>query len=137
MLAPKSVLRGWKDDPPRFVRQVLRATPDPWQDEVLAAFPNHQRMAMKACKGPGKTAVEAWLAWHFLATRDNPKIAATSVTADNLSDNLWAEMAKWQARSEMLSAAFVWTKTRIFSRAEPENWWMSARSLARTADRAL
>src|SRR5262249_43378196 len=70
-------------------------------------------------------------------TRIHPKVAATSVTADNLADNLWAEMAKWQARSEMLSAAFMWTKTRIFSRAEPETWWMSARSFARTADRAL
>jgi len=130
-------LRSWKDDPRAFVREAFDVTPDPWQDEVLAAFPRHQRIAMKACKGPGKTAVMAWLAWNFLATRKFPKVAATSVTADNLADNLWAEMAKWQARSEMLSAAFVWTKTRIFSRAEPETWWMSARSFARTADRAL
>ena len=137
MIAAREVLKAWKDDPRRFVRQVLRVTPDPWQDEVLAAFPNHQRIAMKACKGPGKTAVEAWLAWNFLATRPHPKVAATSVTADNLADNLWAEMAKWQARSPLLTAAFEWTKTRIFSRAEPENWWMSARSFARTADKAL
>ena len=47
MLAPKSALKAWKDDPPRFVRQVLKVTPDPWQDEVLAAFPHHQRIAMK------------------------------------------------------------------------------------------
>ena len=70
---------------------------------------------MKACKGPGKTAVEAWLAWNFLVTRDDPKIAATSITADNLADNLWAEMAKWQQRSPyLLTAHFEWTKTRIF-----------------------
>jgi phage terminase large subunit len=130
-------LQAWRDDPRCFVREAFRVTPDAWQDEVLAAFPNHQRIAMKACKGPGKTAVMAWLAWNFLVTRTFAKVAATSVTADNLADNLWAEMAKWQARSGMLSTAFVWTKTRIFSRAEPETWWMSARSFARTADRAL
>src|SRR5260370_23287800 len=89
----------WKKNPRSFVRQVLRATPDPWQDEVLAAFPDHKRLAMKACKGPGKTAVEAWLAWNFLATRSEPKIAATSITAHNLPDNLWAGMAKGQARA--------------------------------------
>ena len=84
---------------------------------------------MKACKGPGKTAVMAWLAWNFLVTRPSAKIAATSITADNLADNLWAEMAKWQAQSELLQATFEWTKTRIFSRDAPETWWMSARSL--------
>ena len=39
--------------------------------------------------------VLAWLAWNFLLTRREPKIAATSITATNLADNLWAEMAKW------------------------------------------
>src|SRR5438477_11451750 len=119
-LSPSAKRVRWKDDPRKFVREVLGATPDPWQDEVLEAFPRHQRLAMKACKGPGKTAVEAWLAWNFLATRPHPKIAATSITADNLADNLWAEMAKWQARSKLLSAQFAWTKGRIFNRAAPE-----------------
>jgi phage terminase large subunit len=132
---PRATLRAWKDDPRRFVREQFGVVPDPWQDDVLAAFPGHQRLAMKACKGPGKTAVMAWLAWNFLATRPDAKVAATSITADNLADNLWAEMAKWQARSPMLSAKFAWTKNRIFRRSAPETWWMSARSWARTADR--
>ena len=52
-------LRRWRKDPRTFVREQFGVTPDPWQDEVLAAFPNCPRLAMKACKGPGKTAVEA------------------------------------------------------------------------------
>jgi hypothetical protein len=134
-IATADTLRAWAENPPRFVREQFGVTPDPWQDDVLAAFPHRSRLAMKACKGPGKTAVLAWLAWNFLATRPEPKIAATSITADNLADNLWAEMAKWQARSPLLQAQFQWTKTRIFSRQKPETWWMSARSWARTADR--
>ena len=86
-------LDAWKADPRVFVREAFKVTPDPWQDEVLAAFPRHQRLAMKACKGPGKTAVLAWLAWNFLATRRGAKMAATSITGENLADNLWAEMA--------------------------------------------
>jgi phage terminase large subunit len=133
-LAPAEKLDRWKDDPRKFVREVFGATPDPWQDEVLEAFPHCQRLAMKACKGPGKTTVEAWLAWNFLLTRKLPKVAAVSITADNLADNLWAEMAKWQACAPILGAAFEWSKTRIFSRTHPETWWMSARSFSRTAD---
>jgi hypothetical protein len=45
-------------------------------------------------------------------------------------------MAKWQARSPMLTAMFEWTRTRIFNRKRPETWWMSARSWAHTADKA-
>src|SRR5260370_17802431 len=44
-------------------------------------------------------------------------------------------MAKWQAKSALLQANFQWTRTRIFAKAAPETWWMSARSWARTADR--
>jgi phage terminase large subunit len=124
----------WRASPSGFVRDVFGVTPDPWQDEVLEAFLNSPRLAMKACKGPGKTAVEAWLAWNFLLTRPHPKVAATSITADNLADNLWAEMAKWRARSPMLQRGFEWTKQRIFSRHHPETWWMSARSWAKSAD---
>lgn len=87
------------------------------------------------CKGPGKTACEAWLAWNFLLTRPHPKIAATSITSENLADNLWAEMAKWQQKSELLKAAFQWTKTRIFAKDHPETWWMSARTWPKSADK--
>lgn len=86
------------------------------------------------CKGPGKTTIESWCAWNFLATRPHPNIGATSISADNLGDCLWKEMAKWQGRSEFLKKAFIWTKTRIFSREYPQTWWMSARAWAKTGD---
>jgi hypothetical protein len=127
-------LRKWREDPLLFVREVFGVEPDEWQKDVLQAFPKHQRIAMQACKGPGKTALEAWCAWNFLATRPSPKIAATSITSDNLSDNLWPEMAKWQARSSFLKEKFIWTKTRIVNRESPENWFMSARSWPKSGD---
>jgi hypothetical protein len=135
MISAPDNIRRWREEPARFVRELFDVEPDPWQDEVLHAFPDRPRLAMKACKGPGKTAVEAWLAWNFLLTRTHPKIAAVSITAENLADNLWAEMAKWRQRSPILQRAFEWNKTRIFSRQHPETWWMSARSWTRTADR--
>jgi len=128
-----SVLKRWRDAPQLFVRECLGVTPDAWQDEVLVAFPSKPRVALKACKGPGKTAVLSWLAWNFLMTRPHPKIAATSITGDNLADGLWTEMALWRNKSEMLQAAFEWQKTRIFARDHPETWWMSARAWSKSA----
>ena len=45
----------WRERPDIFVREVLGATPDAWQDEVLRAFPRCPRIALKASKGPGKS----------------------------------------------------------------------------------
>lgn len=127
-------IKLWRQRPDIFVREVFGATPDPWQDEVLKAFPSKQRIAMKASKGPGKSCLEAWLAWNFLLTRPHPKIAATSISGDNLRDGLWSEMAKWREKSPLLKEAFVWQKERIFAKDFPETWWMAARQWSKSAD---
>lgn len=131
-----SEMRRWKADPVYFVRKQFNAEPDPKQVDLLKYFgdPENQRIAMRAAKGPGKTAGLAWCAWNFLATRLHPRMAACSISSDNLADNLWPELSKWQQRSKYLSAKFKWTKTRIFSIDHPETWWLSARSWSRTAD---
>lgn len=116
------------------MREVLGVVPDKWQENVLEAFPHNQRLAMKACKGPGKTGVLSWISWNFLLTRPHPKVVATSITSDNLSDGLWTEMAKWQNRSPLLRQMFRWNKTRIESLEHPETWWMSARTWPKSAD---
>lgn len=124
----------WRHEPHNMVRQLFGVEPDSWQLKELKAFPTSQRMALQACKGPGKTAELAWIGWNFMLTRPKPKVAATSITAENLSDCLWTEMAKWQSRSPLLQQMFEWNKTRIVCRQFPEEWWMSARSWSKTAD---
>lgn len=79
------------------------------------------------------TCVLAWLMWNFILTRPHPKIAAVSITADALMDNLWSELAFWQNKSELLKAKFTWQKTRIFANDHPETWWMSARQWSKSA----
>ena len=102
----ETLLRWW-EHPADFVREMFDVEPDAWQVDVLEAFPHNQRLAMKACKGPGKTAVLAWTMWNYLVTRPHPKVAATAITKDNLDDNLWTELAKWQKRSKLLESAFT------------------------------
>lgn len=123
----------WSSRPDVFVEEVLGIIPDVWQREVLQAFPSKPRIAMKACKGPGKTAVLSWLAWNFLLTRFNPRIAAVSITGQNLADNFWTECAKTQQKSKLLTDNFTWTKTRIELKQSPNTWWMSARSWSKSA----
>jgi phage terminase large subunit len=116
-----------------FVRDNFHVEPDEWQKKVLRLYMVNKRLAMKACKGPGKTCVLAWIAWHFLTCYEHSKIAAISITRDNLSDGLWAEMAKWQHKSPFLQSQFEWTKTSIFHKKYESTWFMSARSWSKSA----
>ena len=127
-------LAHWWEHPVDFVRDNFGAEPDAWQADALRAFPHHDRLAMKAAKGPGKTTVLAWMILNFLATRPHANVAATSISGDNLRDGLWKELAKWLQRSPFLSAAFEWQKQRIVSRESPATWWASARQWSKSAD---
>lgn len=135
MTLAASTLLKWRRDPVSMVRELFKVEPDAKQIQILRAFPKSPRLAMKASKGTGKTCTEAWLCWNFLLTRPHPKIAATSISSDNLADNLWTEMAHWQNKSKLLSEMFVWTKTRIFAKDHPETWWMSARNWSKSGDK--
>ncbi len=133
-------IREWRGDALKFAVDTMGFEPDEWQVDALraASVPGRKRLAMKACAGPGKTAVEAILGWHRLACfadrGEHPKGAAISITGDNLRDNLWPELAKWRSRSPFLTKAFTWTKERVFANDHPETWFLSARTYAQGAD---
>ena len=121
----------------RFVEDNFGATPDPWQEQLLVAFadPTKKRISLQACAGPGKTCGEAWCGWYFLGTQvsidgigyEHPNGFATSITGDNLRDNLWKEFAKWQSRSEYLRNAFRWQSDRLSRIGHDATWFLSAR----------
>ena len=88
-------------------------------------------------RGPGKTTVLAWAGWHRLACFAAPnstRRVRSLITGENLRDNLWAEMARWQNESPMLLNAFQWGKERIVARDHPETWFCAAKGWAKTAD---
>src|SRR5260370_19710720 len=131
-------LAQWRDDPVQFVwDQYGQAMgkdwsgPDAWQLDTLQALPTYNRIAMKACKGPGKSCLIAWVIQWFLACYPNAKGFATSITGDNLRDNLWSELALWQKRSRLLSSAFQWTAERYANKENYETWLISARTWSR------
>jgi hypothetical protein len=130
----RAKLMAWKDDPVLFVKENFGVEPDWWQRDALMACAKTNRVAMKAAKGPGKTACLAWIIWWFLCTRPHSKVAATSITGDNLRDNLWAELAKWMGKSALLKSKFIWTKTKVECREAPATWFCTARSWPKSAD---
>jgi phage terminase large subunit len=132
-------IRQWRLHPELFVREQFGVEPDRWQVQTLQAFadPTKNRISLQACTGPGKTAVLAWCVWNFLCCYgdegEDPKGAAVSITSDNLNDNLWPELAKWQDRSPLLRMAFRWNRERIVAVERPETWFFSARSWPKSA----
>lgn len=134
MIAGADKIAAWRDHPAQMVEDLFGVYPDAWQTDVLEAFPHKPRIAMQACAGPGKTAVLAWLGWNFMLTRPHPRVGVTSITRPNLNANLWAELAYWRTRSDLLQHVFELTKSEIYARDHPETWKLEARSWAADAD---
>lgn len=130
---------------------------DPWQMNVLESLPRRTkgtpeymamvqfrrwqskvRIAMKACAGPGKSTVLAWVGLWFLTVMGDegkhPKGSALSITSDNLKDNLWSEISKWLNRSPILLMLFEQTAERIFCKQHPKTWFLAAKSYKKDAD---
>ena len=72
--------------PVRFVLEVLGIEElDKWQREVLEEFGRGGRLiSIRACHGPGKTAVAAWLIVLMLVTRFPQKTVATAPSKGQL-----------------------------------------------------
>jgi len=85
-------------DPVLFVEGVLNAKPEDWQRKALYAVRDNDRVAIRSGHGIGKTAFLSWLILWWVLTRSPSRIACTANTASQLSDILWAEVAKWHRR---------------------------------------
>lgn len=127
-------LKEWRADPAAFVRDVCHDTPDKWQEKALKALASRPKMALKACKGPGKTRFLAWAIFWWMFTRWHANIVAMSITSDNLRDNLWSELARVLERSPILQLFFIHKGEQLQSIEHPKTWWCSARSFPQNAD---
>ena len=65
---------------------------------------------------------------HFLFTNPYSKVVVTSPTMHQLIDVFMGEVAKWLKRSPLLSSLFSATKTRIFFKGAPAEWFLAART---------
>lgn len=140
---PEAKAKEWRADCRAFMRDVCKVEGDKWQNLFWAAVsgvhldPGAKRMlALLACKGPGKSFALAGVGWWWLFTRWHANGIALSITGDNLRDNLWAEMARLQERSQLLTHFFAHRGERIEAKEYAKTWWISARSFPQNADKA-
>jgi|TARA_Y100000033_G_C2754079_1_gene115455 hypothetical protein len=84
-----------REDPALFVKAVLQADPQPWQEEALRAIRDNDRVAIRSGHGVGKTAFLSWVVLWWMLTHYPVKVACTANTASQLSDVLWPEINKW------------------------------------------
>lgn len=146
-LAAAETLQRWKRDPVQMCLEEFNFEPDKWQARALRAFPKrydtpetkqYQRIALQACVGPGKTAVEAILGWNFMTCYsdglNHPQAAAVSIDGANLKANLWKELAKWRDRSLFLQQSFEMNSDVVYERNNPLTWRLEARTWPKKAD---
>lgn len=136
--------RRWREDCRIFARDVCKVNPDGWQDDFFAAMsmidvpgkpPPQKKLAMKACKGPGKSFALAIAIWWWMMTRWHPNCIALSITDDNLKTNLWPELARIQQRSWALQQAFFHSGEKIVAKKFEKTWFCNARSFPQNADK--
>jgi phage terminase large subunit len=122
-----------------FVREVLGATPEVWQEEVLSALDTGTRkISIRSGHGVGKTTVCAWLALHFLLFRDDVKVIVTAPSADQMKDGLIPEVNKWIARlPEWMRLSLDVTAERIVRHPNVANNFISFRTARKEKPEAL
>ncbi|NJM55320.1 MAG: hypothetical protein HC841_04865 [Verrucomicrobiae bacterium] len=84
----------------RFVREVLRADPAPYQEDILRNFVLHKRAAVRGPHGLGKTALSSWIIlWGASCCGDDVKVVTTASAWRQLTHYTWPEVRKWAARA--------------------------------------
>lgn len=128
-----------EEGPVRFVREVLAAEPDDWQEDVLRAYGRgERRISIRACHGPGKTAVAAWLVVLQLLTRYPQKAVATAPSSSQLKGALVPEVKMWLQRCpEALQELFDVKAEGIYLRADPNASFFEARTARQETPEAL
>jgi len=97
-------MERWATLPYTFVQDVFHIEPDPWQKEALQALHWNAvapgRVSVRACHGPGKSAVDAWAIFWFQMCYFPTRIPCTAPTSHQLEDILWAELHKWHRQMD-------------------------------------
>lgn len=135
----RSVVENYGADAVGFVRDILGADPDPWQEELLAAISNgERRISVRAGHGVGKSTVAAWaMIWHMVC-RFPQKSVVTAPTAGQLFDALFAEVKLWINRLPApIRSLFEATTEKVVLKAAPEASFISARTSSADRPEAL
>lgn len=92
-------LAGWRKYPALFFRDVLGVTLEPYQEKILHAIANNERVAISACHDVGKSFTLARVVLWFGICFPKCKIITTAPTGRQVRAILWSEIRSAYARS--------------------------------------
>jgi len=88
-----------KHDPVLFVRQLLKAEPEPHQAKVMRWIASgERRVSVKSGRRIGKTTLMAWLSLWFEMTRANARTIVTAPSSAQLEDAYIPSFREWCQR---------------------------------------
>lgn len=91
-----------------------------------------RRLSIRSGHGVGKSAFAAWSILWFMCCYFPSKVPATAPTGHQLSDILWAELAKWhralRERLPELGDEFEWTSEKFVLKSHPQESFAVART---------
>lgn len=131
--AIKRAIERWRaGGPALFAQEVLGADPTPQQWEASRAIVEKRRVTIRSGHGTGKSAFMAWCVLWFVTVYFPCKIPCTAPTSHQLSDILWAEIAKWHRKMSQampeLAGEFEWSAERFSVREFPNESFAVART---------
>jgi hypothetical protein len=131
-------IEKYKNDPARFVIEILEQTPDPWQVELMEESQKSRLLAIKSGHGTGKSTCCAWLMLHHMLCFYPQKTVCTAPTAAQLFDALFAELKSQLLRlPPALQQLFEVFSERITLKSDPSGSFCSARTSRKEQPEAL
>lgn len=89
-------IRVYRNNPVKFVREVLGAEPDPWQIIFLNWIAlDERKISVRSGHGVGKSTGAAWAMLWYASTRYPVKVVVTAPTSAQLYDAMFAELKRW------------------------------------------
>lgn len=121
----------YRKAPGDFVRNVLGAEPDAWQERILnnIFIDGKRQISVRSGHGVGKSALLAWIAVIACCLYPAAKVIQTAPSGPQLWDALFAETKFWFKRlPEPFLSMFDPQSERIEHRGAPESIFVSART---------
>ena len=132
-------VREYRDDPVKFVKEVLGATPLPYQAEFLQAIADGERkMSVRSGHGTGKSTSASWAMLWYVLLRFPNKVVVTAPTSGQLFDALFAELKRWiNELPPQLKPMLTVKSDRVELAAAPSEAFISARTSRAETPEAL
>jgi phage terminase large subunit len=129
----------YRDDPVLFVREVLGATPLPYQADFLEAIASGERkISIRSGHGTGKSTSASWAMLWYLMLRFPNKVVVTAPTSGQLFDALFAELKRWvNELPQDLQNLLTVKSDRVELTAAPSEAFISARTSRAETPEAL